>query len=256
MGNGFYGAFVANDVLIKGALEDLQKKAAGKGANVVSYDSPTLGQTDDGTTTSATVSGIAYDCPDGPGGPGVSPGASNQAASSRAPEGEAGPDGVAGFRFSMNPESAGEACSAAGFAWSSSQKVSSCSGTAKPVGFEASVHLKRCADEYCQILVMGEPSEGSLIGTLTKLKESLSRSYGEPKETTAQLPRDCKEKLVDCLVAQRAFFSFSWEFPSGEKILLKLGKASESFSESKEQADAKLRLLYTRPQTSAEGLDL
>jgi hypothetical protein len=61
-GGSFGGGYIPNHNLIDYAMNDLRNKAADAGANYVEYDPPTLG-TDDGTTTTATVSGTAFKCP-------------------------------------------------------------------------------------------------------------------------------------------------------------------------------------------------
>lgn len=82
-GGTFGGGFVANEDLVDYALNDARNQAADKGANYLQTDPPQLGQ-GDGTTTTATVSGTAYRCPDG------------AAASPAAPRDEPGDAGDAG----------------------------------------------------------------------------------------------------------------------------------------------------------------
>mgnify|MGYP001127614211 CR=1 FL=1 len=60
-GGGGGGGWVTNSSLIKYAMNDLRNKAAAMGATHVVTASPQLGSTQ-GTTTSATVTGTAYDC--------------------------------------------------------------------------------------------------------------------------------------------------------------------------------------------------
>ena len=61
-GGTFGGEFISNDDLIEYAFNDLRNQAAEAGANYVQNDPPQLGQ-GDGTTTTATVSGTAFNCP-------------------------------------------------------------------------------------------------------------------------------------------------------------------------------------------------
>ena len=61
-GGTFGGEYVTNDDLIEYAMNDLRNQAAEMGANYVRHDPPTLGE-GDGTTTTATVSGMAFKCP-------------------------------------------------------------------------------------------------------------------------------------------------------------------------------------------------
>ncbi|MBX3191039.1 MAG: DUF4156 domain-containing protein [Labilithrix sp.] len=62
-GGTFGGEYIANDDLIEYAMNDLRNEAAEVGANYVQHDTPTLGG-GSGTTTTATVSGTAFRCPD------------------------------------------------------------------------------------------------------------------------------------------------------------------------------------------------
>ncbi len=62
-GGSFGGEFVANEDLIDYALNDARNLAAELGGNYLQTDPPQLGQAD-GTTTTATVSGMAYRCPE------------------------------------------------------------------------------------------------------------------------------------------------------------------------------------------------
>ena len=61
-GGTFGGGFISNEDLIEYAMNDLRNKAAELGANYVQHDPPQLGS-GDGTTTSVTITGTAYQCP-------------------------------------------------------------------------------------------------------------------------------------------------------------------------------------------------
>jgi hypothetical protein len=60
-GGTFGGSFISNEDLIEYAMNDLRNQAADKGANYVQHDPPQLGS-GDGTTTSVTITGTAYQC--------------------------------------------------------------------------------------------------------------------------------------------------------------------------------------------------
>ena len=64
-GGTFGGELISNDDLIEYAMNDLRNQTAAAGGNYVQYDPPQLGE-GDGTTTTATISGTAYSCPDLP----------------------------------------------------------------------------------------------------------------------------------------------------------------------------------------------
>jgi hypothetical protein len=63
-GGWWEGSFITNDDLIEGAMNDLRNQVARAGGNYVQHDPPTLGQ-DDGTTTTAMVTGSGFHCPAG-----------------------------------------------------------------------------------------------------------------------------------------------------------------------------------------------
>jgi hypothetical protein len=62
-GGGGFGEFVPNERLIEYATNDALNKAGERGATHLVLMAPTLGSTDKGTTTTATLSGVAYQCP-------------------------------------------------------------------------------------------------------------------------------------------------------------------------------------------------
>lgn len=61
-GGTFGGAYLSNEKLIEYAMNDLRNKAADLGATHIRHDPPQLGE-GDGTTTSVTITGTAYACP-------------------------------------------------------------------------------------------------------------------------------------------------------------------------------------------------
>jgi Domain of unknown function (DUF4156) len=67
-GGTFGGAWISNDNLMQYALNDAQNKAAERGATHLQASAPQLGG-GSGTTTTATVMGVAYKCPKGTAAP-------------------------------------------------------------------------------------------------------------------------------------------------------------------------------------------
>ena len=61
-GGSFGGGMVSNESLIEYALNDLRNQAAERGANYIQHDPPTMGSAD-GTTSTVTITGTAYQCP-------------------------------------------------------------------------------------------------------------------------------------------------------------------------------------------------
>jgi len=66
-GGAFGGAYISNDKLMEWAMNDALNKAAERGATHFQSAAPSLGGAQ-GTTTTATVTGIAFQCPEQAGG--------------------------------------------------------------------------------------------------------------------------------------------------------------------------------------------
>ncbi|MBS2029294.1 MAG: DUF4156 domain-containing protein [Deltaproteobacteria bacterium] len=62
-GGSFGGDLIANDRLVEYATNDARNKAGAMGATHLMLNPPQLGATANGTTSTATVTGIAYKCP-------------------------------------------------------------------------------------------------------------------------------------------------------------------------------------------------
>jgi Domain of unknown function (DUF4156) len=62
-GGTFGGGMVSNEDLIEYAMNDIRNKTAELGGTHVRHDPPQLGS-GEGTTTSVTITGTAYKCPD------------------------------------------------------------------------------------------------------------------------------------------------------------------------------------------------
>lgn len=60
-GGALLGGYVPNDKLVTYAMNDARNKAAALGATHITLSAPQLGGME-GTTTTATVSGVAYRC--------------------------------------------------------------------------------------------------------------------------------------------------------------------------------------------------
>jgi hypothetical protein len=66
-GGSFGGAYISDEKLIEYATNDIRNNAAERGANVLVMGTHQMGNTSGqygGTTSTATISGIAYKCPD------------------------------------------------------------------------------------------------------------------------------------------------------------------------------------------------
>jgi hypothetical protein len=79
-GGGGLGQVVPNERLIEFATNDALNKAGERGATHLVLMAPTLGSVDKGTTTTATVTGVAYQCPGAAGATAAVPAAAPAAA--------------------------------------------------------------------------------------------------------------------------------------------------------------------------------
>ncbi len=155
------------------------------------------------------------------------------------------PSGFAGFDFEMTPEQGKERCEESGHSWSQSEKFGACDGPARDIGVDGSVQMLRCGDAYCQVLFISEPEPAQLVTNMGELKAALERKYGPAKESNSAIPQSCTETLVECIESQRAYLEYTWEFPHGESVRLRLGKRPDE-SGATDQVDHKIRVLTTR----------
>jgi hypothetical protein len=152
------------------------------------------------------------------------------------------PSGGAGFALGAAPESARQICEVAGHAWAASGKgQATCSESAVDLGFPADVALKFCSGKVCIITTHHRP-ESEWTSMFTELKGKLTEKYGAPQESAAVVPAGCRTEadFVDCLTNRGVRLHFSWSWPTGERVILSIGKAEP-------ESDAAIRIDYTRP---------
>jgi len=152
------------------------------------------------------------------------------------------PTAGAGFALGADPEGTREACEAAGQTWAASGKGhATCSGPALELGFPADVAIKFCSRKACIITAHHRP-ESDWTSTFAELKGKLTEKYGPPQESAAVVPAGCRTEsdFVDCLNNRGVRLHFSWSWPTGERVILSIGKAEP-------ESDAAIRIDYTRP---------
>ena len=152
------------------------------------------------------------------------------------------PTAGAGFELGADPEAARQTCEEAGNTWTAPNKGrATCSGAAVDLGFRADVAIKFCSSKACIVTVHHRP-ESEWTSMLSELKGKLTAKYGAPTETDAKIPAGCRTEaeFVDCLTNQNVRLSFSWSWPTGERVILSVGKAEP-------ESDAAIRIDYTRP---------
>lgn len=165
----------------------------------------------------------------------------NEARAKAAPTAPA-PTAGAGFQLGSDPEGMRQACEAAGHTWGPPSKGrATCSGTAADLGFPADVTFKFCSGKACMVTLHHVP-ESEWSSTFSELKGKLTVKYGAPNESEAVVPAGCRSEseFVECLRNQGVRLHFSWTWPTGERVILSIGKEEP-------ESDAAIRIDYTRP---------
>lgn len=228
-GGTFGGAYISNESLIEYALNDLRNQAAALGANYIQHDPPQLGG-GDGTTTTATMTGTAYQCPKGTPIETAAGSTPAQPAGAKAETGAPAPTGAVGFEFGQAVEKAASICKNAGFEWAptTAADTNTCSGTPVDVGVKASVTVRDCAGRVCDVSLTS-PQTGTATEserTLQTLEAALSKKYGQGKPLRI-LPAECAGDALDaCYKDGRARSSMRWEWSSGQRIVIGLERSA------------------------------
>ena len=151
------------------------------------------------------------------------------------------PTGGAGFELGADMEGLRQVCETAGHTWGTPSKGrATCSGTAADLGFPADVALKFCSGKACIVTLHHRP-ESEWTSTFSELKGKLTAKYGAASESEAVIPAGCRTEpeFIDCL-NKNVRLRFSWNWPTGERVILSIGKAEP-------ESDAAIRIDYTRP---------
>ena len=159
-----------------------------------------------------------------------------------APPAVPAPSTGAGFLLGAGSEDTRQACETAGQNWTNAQKGrATCSGPAADLGFAADVAIKFCSGKACIITVHHQP-ESDWSSHFAEIKGKLTEKYGTPQESSAVVPAGCRTEadFVDCLTNKGVKLSFGWSWPTGERVILTIGKADP-------ESDAAIRIDYTRP---------
>ena len=221
-GGGVLGGWVANDELVQYAMNDLRNKAAELGANYVEHDSPQMGVTagnSGSTTTTATVSGTAYQCDDDAKKGTPTPKA--VAAKPKEKKLTPVPGGAAGFKFGMKSGDAEALCASASLEFKRDGALGNCSGTPTSVGTPATSRLSFCDEGVCGIDVLVSPPAEELIDQYNTLHARLVTKYGKPKEAREAVSDDCRAALAKCLETEPPDGA-RWVWPDGHSVSIRL----------------------------------
>jgi hypothetical protein len=228
-GGAFGGGYMSNESLVEYALNDLRNKAANLGANFVQHDAPQFGVAGDhgSTTTTATVTGNAYDCEGKASEAPASPPAPKPTAAPVAPK--AAPEGVAGFRFTHTVEQAKKICEDAGYQFTLTDSEAKCSGS--PVNLEApgEVFITYCETKTCKLKVKLLPSAQGYAVFLSNLRKQLTTRYDKPAVSKAALEQCPKyaQDLAQCVLQKTASAHYEWTWPSKHVVTLETEPAND-----------------------------
>lgn len=144
------------------------------------------------------------------------------------------PTGAGGFELGIARAPARERCKAAGHEWRVGKKGrATCSGTATPVGFPASVELAFCSDTACAVTLSHTPGS-KWIQPFAALQASLTEKYGQASERRLRIPSMCRttQQFDRCAEDGALHLDVSWRWATGQSVRLSLGKRSRPAGES------------------------
>jgi hypothetical protein len=152
----------------------------------------------------------------------------------------AAPAGAGGFEFGKTREDTQRRCEEAGYAWSQLEpQLGRCSGTAAPLGFEATTAVRFCAGRACGVTLEHRPN-ASWSRNVVALKANLTSKYGPTEAATRGIPSACRTEgaFRSCLESQQLELSYSWRWATGERVTMAVGKSAPD-------ATSSIRLVYT-----------
>lgn len=163
-----------------------------------------------------------------------------------AKERSAAPSGGGGFDFGASAEKAKEVCEGSEQTWTElGKRVYLCSAAPIDLGFPAEIIVQFCQNVVCSSTVVHRPNR-AWIKAYRDLKAQLESKYGASESGPNGLPRDCAvdSALLDCINNEMANLSYTWKWPTGERISLLLTKDNEL---GREPA---IRIQYVKPPTA------
>jgi hypothetical protein len=153
------------------------------------------------------------------------------------------PIGGAGFELGVSRAAARQRCEGAAHHWEAiDARQASCSGTATSLGFPATTRLAFCGADVCGITVSHTPT-AHWIQPFSALQTTLTAKYGTASKRQLRIPSMCRtdEQFDRCALDGTLALSVSWQWPTGQRLRLSLGKASPHVGESA------VRLTYVKP---------
>jgi hypothetical protein len=151
------------------------------------------------------------------------------------------PKGGAGFELGVARDAVQKQCEASGHEWREGAPPHAfCSGTAAPIGFEASTQLTFCKDVLCGITISHVP-KAAWATAFQDLDARLTDRYGPATTRQVRIPSVCRtnEQFDRCAIDGALDFEVRWQWSRGERLRLSLEKPSP-------QAATALRLMYVK----------
>jgi hypothetical protein len=150
-------------------------------------------------------------------------------------------NGGAGFELGGARDATRERCESNGHTFRDEGSQTFCSGTAAPLGFEASTQLTFCKDRLCGITIAQVP-ERAWAAAFKELDGRLTEKYGPASMRKVRVPSMCRTaaQFDRCALDGALDFEVRWQWPRGERLRLLLDKPAAS-------GVAALRLMYVMP---------
>ncbi len=155
------------------------------------------------------------------------------------------PRGAYGTVFGQDEAAVAAWCRARGSHWldDSSRCMAGPGSTDAPLAFGF------CGDKLCKIDVVvhlnpTRPQHGRWPVEMARASADLVKRYGLPSAQNVQRPRACMdERLLSCVAASRASYTYQWKWPAGESIWLLL---------TSDRGRPALRVVYTAAPRASE----
>jgi hypothetical protein len=157
------------------------------------------------------------------------------------------PTGGAGFELGISRAASRERCQAATHLWQEDESQhATCSGTASSLGLPAKAQLTFCGRELCGITVSHTP-EAHWMRPFSDLNSTLTAKYGTASKRQTRIPSMCRTdaQFDSCARDGTLSLSVSWQWPTGQRLRLSLGRPSPHTGESA------VRITYVKAPSSA-----
>jgi len=128
-----------------------------------------------------------------------------------------------GFVFGETSAQVKSACTDAGYDWEMQAEKARCSGTPAPIGLETLSKIEFCDDALCAltVVVAFDIAQKGANKSFLKIVNSLKGQYGTPLFTRTEVPGDCSEDLLGCVIQDKASWKAKWKWKGEGQIAAK-----------------------------------